>query len=162
LNTTIPSCYIADRLVELIHPAKPQASGPLVSFFHAPVGIYVAGVIALLIFFVIAVPAVWSRSADRREAAAEVLRILLRWWTPITTLAHDVEAAGPGEICRFHPGCCGVDDVGCPGCGAQASITLVFARPDGGAERVPVCADHEKPTADALVAASRALGSASN
>lgn len=43
-------------------------------------GAGLAFLIVLVLVFVVVVPAVWSRNAERRSAALMVLRLLLRHW----------------------------------------------------------------------------------
>jgi hypothetical protein len=52
-----------------------------------------------------------------------------------------------GERCQFHPDCCDLDDIACPGCGQPAQAFIVLSN----GMHVPFCADHIEAAATVAV-----------
>jgi len=62
-----------------------------------------------------------------------------------------IEVAFSLERCQFHPDCCDPEDTACHGCGAPAVKALVLTSDEHGDRRVPFCAAHSGPMAEAVL-----------
>jgi hypothetical protein len=73
VHTTIPATYSAVNFSVPVHGVVPQVGSYTTGLPDVPAAMELGFVLALLIIGIVLVPAVWSRQAERRKAAAEVL-----------------------------------------------------------------------------------------
>jgi hypothetical protein len=78
----ITSTRIYAEVAGLTHAATVQVNAPVAGSFYSPGALFYGLVITVMLFIFVVGPAVWSRRAARRKAAAEVLDRILRFLRP--------------------------------------------------------------------------------